>query len=937
MKVNLIPLIVSFVFVCGGTVSAQMSTTIPLDGNVVSGVLPNQMHYYIMHNEYPKDRVSFYFPQNVGSILENDDQKGLAHFLEHMAFNGTEHFNGKGFLKMLEKQGVRFGADINAYTGYDETVYNISNVPVAEDWLIDSCLYVLHDWSGSLLLQDDEIDAERGVIREEWRTRRNAGLRIYEQTSQVLFKGSKYADRMPIGDINIVNNFAYPVLRDYYHKWYRPDLQAIVVVGDIDPKVIEEKVKKIFSAIPLNPDRAERTYERIPDHADPYFCLATDKEEKYTRIFYREMSDKPTVKDDGYMRDSRINSLVFDMMNTRFSDYIQNNQTEMLAAQVGYNSVTRLQQNFMLFVVPKPGKAMDAYKEAYTEWRRACRYGFTASELERAKQNTISQYENFVANQDKVENNKWAARLYNYFLEADPFLSPDDELQLQKQLMATISLDEVNAVVAKMETGKNVNLTVTGPEQEGISYPAFDDFQKVMAEVNASALEPYTDETADTPLVPDNLQPAPVKETFSVPGLDGAKGYVLANGARVVIYPTDLAKDEILFSAYSFGGTSLLPQDELASSGFSVDVVENSGLGDFKATDLAKKLTGQIVNITPYIGENTEGFSGSSNIRDFGTLLQLTYLYFTAPRFDENSYQKIVDQYRAYLANAAADNRKAMRDTITRVINNYSPRALTLNQSFLDAVSLDKAREVYNERIHNASDFTFAFVGNVNEDMLPEIQTYIGNIPGTGKTENFVDHQMNPAKGRTERKVIRPMDTPKSSVYLNLSGEMKKNETTKLGMYFIAQLLSKKYLDIIREEEGGSYGVGVRGSFSTIPDDRYQVTVSFDTDPEKADRLMKIVYGQIDTLKAGTVDPDDFNEIKASVLNLREQGVKTNKHWLSDIIDYFQTNDPIYSDADYKALVDEITPELIVKMANTVFAKPDTVEVIMSPEKVASN
>lgn len=935
MKLRLVTFVVSFVLALG-TVSAQMSTTIPLSKNVVSGVLPNKMHYYIMHNDYPKDRVSFYFPQNVGSILENDDQKGLAHFLEHMAFNGTEHFAGKGFLQMLEKQGVRFGADINAYTGYDETVYNLSNVPVGQEWLIDSCLYVLHDWSGSLLLQDDEIDAERGVIREEWRTRRNSSLRIYEQTSQWQFKGSKYADRMPIGDINIVNNFEYPVLRDYYHKWYRPDLQAVVVVGDIDPAEIEKKIKNIFSDIPLNEKRAERTYERIPDHSEPYFCLATDKEEKYIRISYSEMSDKPVVKDENYLHEDAVKSLALAMLNARIGEFMQNNQTSLLAAQVGYSSITRLQRNFSIFVVPKSGKTIEGYREAYTEWERAHRFGFTGSELERAKQNTISQYENYVANKDKVANDKWATQLYNYFLEADPFLAPDDELAMQKQLMAAISLDDVNAAIKKMETGKNVNMTVTGPDKEGVTYPDFAELEQVMADVKATDLKPYEDEASDTPLVAADLKPVSVKETFAIAGLEGAKGYVLANGARVIMYPTDLAKDEILFSAYSFGGTSLLSQEELASSNFSVDVVENSGLGDFKATDLSKKLTGKIVSISPYIGENTEGFSGSSNIRDFETMLQLTYLYFTAPRFDKDSYQKIIDQYTAYLANAAADNQKAMSDTIARVANNYSPRALTLNQEFLDQASFEKASEVYKDRIKNAGDFTFVFVGNVSEDMLPAIETYIGNIPATGETENFVDQHMNPAKGKTARKVIRPMDTPKSTVFLNMSGEMKKEDATKLTMYFISQLLSKKYLDIIREEEGGSYGVSVGGGFTTIPESRYQVTVRFDTDPEKLDRLMEVVYEQIDELKSGKVDMDDFNEIKASIFNRREESVKTNKHWMGDIVDYLQTNDPIYSDADYKTLVDNITPKTVVKMAKKVFDKPDTVEVIMSPEKEAT-
>ena len=821
---KLIRLSFMFLFVLCFTFAsqAQMSTTIPLNENVVSGVLPNKMHYYIMHNEFPKDRVSFYFPQNVGSMQENDSQKGLAHFLEHMAFNGTEHFAGKGFLDMLQKYGVRFGADINAYTSYDQTVYNLSNVPTNEEpWLIDSCLYVLHDWSGALSLQDEEIDAERGVIREEWRTRRTPQYRIHEQTSQTLFKGSKYADRMPIGDINIVNNFEYQVLRDYYNKWYRPDLQAVVIVGDIDPMEMEKKVKAIFAEIPLNKKRAERTYERIPDHKEPYFCLATDKEEKYVRIMYYETSDKPTVKDEKYLRDDRINSLVFSMVNNRLDEYVQNNQTNVLGAQTLYSDVTRLQRNFILFLAPKPGQEVSGFREVYTEWQRAYRFGFTQSELERAKQNTLSQYENFVANKDKVENNSWAEQLYSYFLEAEPFVTPEKELETQKEILAGITLEDVNAAIKKIQTGKNQVITVTGPDSEGAVYPGLEDFEKVIAAVDAEKLEPYVEADAGKPLVAEDLKPVPVNETFAVEGLEGATGYVLANGARVVLYPTDLAKDEILFSAYSWGGSSLVDQADLASADLAVDLIESSGLGDFKATDLSKKLAGKILSIQPSIGELTEGFGGSTNQKDFETLTQLIYLYFTHPRVDENAYNNIINQYEAYLKNAAADNNKAMRDTISLVSTNYNPRTLLLNQSYLAKLNMNRAGEIFKERFSNAADFTFVFVGNVNESMLPAIQTYIGNIPSTGKQEAYVDHHLNPKDGETIRKVVRPMDTPKTTVYLKMSGDLEKEAETKLTMYYIGQLLSKRYLETVREQEGGSYGVSASGGFSTLPENRF--------------------------------------------------------------------------------------------------------------------
>lgn len=929
-------------FVCVCTIAlgaqAQMSTTIPLNENVVHGVLPNQMHYYIMHNDYPKDRVSFYFPQNVGSMQENDDQKGLAHFLEHMAFNGTEHFPGKGFLDMLQKYGVRFGADINAYTSFDQTVYNLSDVPTDEEpWLIDSCLYVLHDWSGFLLLEDDEIDSERGVIREEWRTRRDAATRIREQTSPTVFAGSKYAERTPIGDIDIVNNFKYKELRDYYHKWYRPDLQAVVIVGDIDPVEMEKKVKEIFSDIPLAKKRAKRTYDRIPDHKEPYYCLATDKEEKYVRIVYYETSDKQLVKDKKYARESRINSLIFSMINNRINEYVQNNQTNVLGGQVFYSSVSRLQRNFGVFVAPKPGHEIEGFEEVYTEWQRAVRYGFTQSELDRIKQNTISSLENYVANQDKIENNSWAEQLYSYFLEAEPVITPEAGLAMQKEILNSITLADINAAVKEIQTGKNQKFVVTGPENDEISYPGMDDLLGMMAKVDAEELEPYQEADASKPLVAADLKPASVASTFAIDGLEGATGYVLENGARVVLYPTDLAKDEILFSAYSWGGESLVATEDLASADLAVDLVESSGLGDYKTTDLGKKLAGKILRIQPSIGGLTEGFSGSANQKDFETLTKLVYLYFTAPRVDETAYKNIITQYETYLKNAAADNSKAMRDTISLVSSNYNPRTLLMSQEYIDMLDMNKAGEIFKERFSNAADFTFVFVGNVDESMLPAIQTYIGNIPSTGEKESFVNHHIQPKDGKTVRELIRPMDTPKTSVYLKMSGDIVKKEETPLTVFYIGQLLSKRYLVTVREQEGGSYGVRAGAGMSTLPEERFAVTISFDTDPGKKDRIMEVVYQEIEALKEGKIDMKEFNEVKASILSRRAQGVKTNGFWLGEIMGNLQTDDKIYTDEEYEALVESITPEKVAALARKILDNPTTVEVLMSPEETAAN
>lgn len=919
-----------FVLLIGFKSVAQFSTTVPLDKNVVSGKLKNGMKYYVLHNEFPKDRVCFYFAQNVGAILENDDQNGLAHFLEHMAFNGTKNFEGKGIIDMLEKKGVSFGKDINAYTAQDQTVYNLSNVPANDSKLIDSCLLALHDWSGFLSLKDSEIDAERGVIREEWRTRRNSEFRLRLETDKILYKDSKYAIRDVIGDLNLINTFDYQVLREYYKKWYRPDLQAVIVVGDIDAKEIEKKIIETFSSIEMPKNAAERYYVSVPKNKGMNYVLAKDKEAQETNVVLYFKKDFDKVKSSETIRRDLVNNLCTDMINRRYQEFIQNNETAVLGIGTGTSEVSRLTDSYYLYVTPKNNKTLDGFKEMMIETEKAVRYGFTQKELDRNKEAVLSSYENLLKNKDKFESDALSEELVNYFLKATPFESIETQYEDVKTRLASITLSEINQAVKKLQTNDNVVMLVTGPDKRDVVYPSKENYLKIMAEVKKMPLEKYRETNTDQPLITEELKGSKVVNETPIEGIKGAKSYILANGAKIVLYPTTLAKDEVLFSAFSFGGSSLIKTEDIPPSNIAVSLVENSGLGAFKSTDLKDKLNGKIANVKPYITELTEGFQGSSNQKDFEILLQLVYLYFEQPRFDKDSYTRMLTSYSNSLENAANTNPKVFQDTISQLNYNHNKRVPLFNEDFLKQLSFEKASELYKERIQNAADFTFVFTGNLPENAIALLEKYIGSITAdANKKENFVDNHLDPASGVAKQLLVREMNVPKASVYIRFVKQFPYNYKNVFTMHILSELLSKKYLDLIREEEGGSYGVHVSNSVSRLPSEEYSMSINFDSDPEKEEKLTKIVYEQIALMQQKEVKEDDIQSIKNTLLKARAEKVLNNGFWLNSLNNIILNNETFKDDVIYKKTLNEITAADLKAFAKEFFAKPSTVEVIM--------
>ncbi len=914
-------------------INAQNKTTIPLDSRVRYGKLSNGMTYYIMHNEEPKERASLYFVQNVGAILEEDSQNGLAHFLEHMAFNGLEHYPGKSMLNYLEANGIKFGQDINAYTAQDQTVYNLSNIPSTREALLDSALLVLHDWSGGLLLEPEEIDAERGVIREEWRTRRNSRFRLMSQTRPYMFNFSKYAERDVIGSLDVINNFKYQELRDYYQKWYRPGLQAVVVVGDIDAEKVEQKVKDLFSSIPAKENPAERVYYPIEDSKELGYVVAKDKEAQGVGINWIFRHDAVKVKDEAYMRKDMAGDMLSSMLNNRCSELTRKPECPALGMGIGFFSLARTKGASYMAVSPKENKEKEAFALLITEVERAKRFGFNESELERVKTSLLRRYESYEKEYEKVDNETWAEQLADNFLEASPFPSLEWEMNFAKKTIPSITLEEVYALLDEFSNVDNSVITITGPDKEDVQYPTKEELLAEIKTVKESELTAYEDEASDSPLVTDELEDKKIVSESVVSGTD-AKMYTLENGAKVVVYPTELSKDEILFSAYSFGGTSLLKQDQLESGNLATTIAGMSGLGDFNATQLKKKLTGKLASVSPSIGSLTEGFSGSASPQDFETMLQLLYLKFTHPRFEKETFQTIKGSLTNQLSFIAADNSKAFKDTIGMVESNYSPRNLLFNKDFVDHVDFEKAKAIYLDRFQDADDFTFIFVGNIDvEKDLPLIAKYIGNIKSTDRKESWVNHNIRPAKGYTKRTVEREMEFPKATVYYSLINDVDYSLKTRTYVRVIAELLNKRYLETIREEEGGSYGVSVQPSISKRTYEHASITMYFDCDPEKMDKLIGIMKAEIDNLVKNGVKVDDLEEIKKSYLKSREESENENSFWLSVIQGSLINDEPITNTEGFNKIVNDLSAKSVQKYAKKFFKGYDSVEVVMVPEK----
>ena len=915
----------------GLTVTAQQMAPLPIDPKVKYGKLENGLTYYIRHNSFPKNRAEFYIAQNVGSILENDTQRGLAHFLEHMAFNGSKNFPGKSMLNYLESNGVKFGTDVNAYTSFDETVYNISNVPVNRDGIIDSCLLILHDWANAIALEDKEIDEERGVIREEWRTRTNANMRILEKLIPQVFAGSQYANRMPIGTMDIVMNFPYQTLKDYYHKWYRPDLQGIIIVGDIDVEKTEKKLQEIFNTIPKPENAAERIYYTVPDNKEPIVAIAKDKEATSSQVtvYYKH---KPMPKElkatIAGILNIYLKSVTSMMLNDRLKEISEKPEAPFMSAYSydGNFIVSKTMDAFTTMAISKEGETENALKALLQETERVNQFGFTESEYERAKANLLSMIENMYKEREKQKNSSYVEEYVTHFTDGGSICGIETDYALLNKVAASTDIEQVNKYIQDLIGEENIVVTITGPEKEGVSYPSETEILTLLKAVKDEKLQPYVDKISDEPLIAQEPEAGSIVKT-SIDKKFGTTIWTLSNGAKVVIKPTTFKDDEILLSGISKGGSLLYGDRDISNLKVFNNIIDLGGLGNFNNIDLKKVLAGKNVSLSIGLDSRSEIVSGSSTPKDLATLMQLLYLSFTDQHKDDDAVNAWKSKIKDMLKNVSANPRSAFQDSLNVALYKTNPRKMNLKVEEIDEIDYERILQIWKERFGDASDFTFTFVGNIDENKLkPLVEKYIASLPSTYSKEKPGIDKIGIRMDDYSNHFEKPMQTVTSTVYAAYVGKCKYSLENSIKLNMFDQIMDIVYTATIREEEGGTYGVGTQSVLSKETD-TWMFLFGFDTNPEMQEKLEKRAIAELETVVKEGPSEEDFNKVKEYMLKSHAENLHENKYWLGIIDTYNRYG--IDNMSNFETIVQKQTPESIRKLLKKLFAKAAFIEVSM--------
>ncbi|MDR1882955.1 MAG: insulinase family protein [Prevotella sp.] len=923
--------------VIAGLTKAQAPQALPIDPQVRFGKLENGLTYYIRYNAYPEKRADFYIAQKVGSMQEEDNQAGLAHFLEHMAFNGSKNFPGKKtMLNYLESIGVKFGANVNAYTSFDETVYNLSNVPVIRQTIIDSCLLILHDWSSFIALKDEQIDEERLVIKEEWRTRSGAQSRIWDKQLPVIFQGSKYADRMPIGKMEIVENFPYQTLKDYYHKWYRPDLQAIIVVGDINVDEVEAQIKIMFADVPKPVNPAERVYFPVPDNDKPVVSVITDPEAVETIVclyIKHDILPEALKKTQAGLVSGIVKSLASSMLSDRLREISQKADAPF-ANSYAYDGnffVSKTKDAWTTQALSKEGKASETLASIIRENERVRKFGFTDAEVERAKASLLQRYENMYNNRNKELNGRYVQEYVSSFSDNEGIPGIEYEYNFMKQIAPMIDARMVNAMSQKLISNRNIIITVIGPEKEGLAYPDADELLNVFNAVEAEDITPYTETVSNEPLIMQMPQAGKVVNTATDEIL-GATVWTLSNGMKAVLKKTDYKDDQILMLAHGYGGISIVPDADIINANMASMVPYIGGIGNFSSTDLKKVLAGKSASVDVNISGWTQGLGGSSTIKDTETLLQLTYLHFTAPRKDEGAYTTLMDVIKSQLKNQNSEPSYIMDLHATRAKYENNPRMQTMTLEDAEKIDYDRVIEIYKEIFANPGSFTFTFVGTIDEAALkPLVEQYLASLPSGNKDAGYKKVNVDIRKGKFDDVFEQEMKTPKTSVLELYSGTLKRNMKTQIALSMLKQILDIVYVRAIREEAGGTYGVRTQTGISRVPEGQTILQMTFDTDPERASSIVPLIDREVKNIAEKGPEDADFQKVKEYMIKKFQEDEKTNGYWLGVLGAYHFFGEDNYS--NYLSTVNALSKDDIKAVIKDLASQGNFIEVIMNPKK----
>ena len=908
------------------------------DKEVRTGRLENGLTYYVRHNEKPKGQAEFYLLHNVGAIQENDAQQGLAHFLEHMAFNGTKNLPDKMLTEYLEKIGVKFGANLNAATSWDQTVYNISSVPTIREGIIDSALLILHDWSHFIALEPDEIDSERGVIKEELRTRDGASWRSSIEMIKALGKGTLYENRNLIGHLEGLESFPHESLVDFYHMWYRPDYQAVVVVGDLDAEAVEAKIRKLMSDIPAPAaDAPKKEVIVVPNNEEPIVSIFTDKEMQSStaKLFIKRRAQPVEVNNTGMAQMLNVLYTFLSVMeNNRLGELTMKVDAPFLSAGMGNGGVGIIPtlECTTFSVRTEDGKLLEGFEALLTEMEKMRRYGFTQSEFDRVKQDIMRGCERTYTTRTDRRNGGFVEEYLSNYMYNTPIPDAETRWKLDSTLVNMVTVDMVNQLAAKIITSNNRVLTVTAPEKEGLRTPTAEEFIAVMKKVADSEVERYEDTAVREPLIPETaeLKGSPVKKTSH----NEAYGYTewtLRNGARILVKPTTFKADEIRMSAYSAGGLSILSDEEYYAGKLLESLLPFSGVGNFSAVDLQKALTGKVASAGLSVNEFSNGVGGSCSPQDLETMLQLVYLNFMQPRFNEDDFNRMMTLLHAQLKNSKANPGYEMQERFLKLVYSDHFRRQLITPEMLDDVKFASFPELHHKLFPGVNGYTFIFVGNIDLDVLkPLVEKYIGSITGQKKPLNYIDDKVHPVKGKHLEDFRNTMQQPKVSVSNYFSGDMAYTLRNRLVMTLLTQALDSRYLESIREEKGGSYGVSVSGSVSCIPFECYSLQIGFDTNEEMADELREVVDKELREMAEKGPRTEDIEKTREYLQKNWKTSLEQNGSWLSYIQNYVRYGTDYL--ADYERTLQSITNEDVRAMMQQILDDGNRVEVVMRPE-----
>ncbi len=911
--------------------TASLDEKLPIGPHVTAGKFENGFTYFIRENKRPENRAELRLVVNAGSTLEDDDQLGLAHFLEHMAFNGTKNFEKHKLIEFMESIGMRFGPGLNAYTSFDETVYMLT-IPTESPEVMETAFKILEDWSHALLLENEEIDKERGVIVEEWRLGRGAYARMRDKQFPILLKDSRYAERLVIGKKEIIENFKYKVLKRFYKDWYRPDMMAVLAVGDFDKSRVKELIETHFRALPKPKKPRPRQIFEIPDHKETLFAIATDKEATGTSVSVYHKHPLREMDTVGAYRERVVEGIYNGMLNQRFNELSQKPDPPFIYAYSSRGSFLRSKEAYTLSASVKEDGIERGLDTLLTESERVSRFGFTESELERQKLQDLRSIERAYAERDKTESYRYVSEYIRHFLTGEPIPGIEYEFELYKRFVPEITLEEVNTLGKEWLTEENRVIVVSAPEKEGLRIPSEEELLAVFDAVEGKEITAYVDTTPTEPLLAEIPEPGAIIETQTIEEV-GITEWELSNGVRVILKPTDFKADEILLRAFSPGGTSLATDEDFIPARTAAQVVGSGGLGDFNDINLQKKLSGKVVRVTPSISELEEGIYGSASPKDLETMFQLVYLTFTEPRADADIFQAMTSQMKAMYKNRSASPMAVFSDTLQKIMSQNHLRARPITEEIIDEMDLEKSYAFYKDRFADASDFTFIIVGNFDlESIKPLVTRYLGALPSIDREETWRDVGIDPPKGVVKETIHKGLE-PQSRASIVFTGPFQYTQEQRNAIRGACLVLQTRLRKTIREDLGGTYSIGANPSYVRIPDQEYRITISFGTDPERVEDLVQVVFKEVEKLKTEGVSPEELNDFKKAEYRNFETGIKTNGWLLAQLAYKYQQDEDPRVLFDYVKTLERMTPEVLQKAAQTYLNTDNYVQLILFPEK----